>query len=136
MRFMGLIIISLLFVWSCKKSESPVEVISNDTTKPGIITDIKVENLNGAALITYSLPKSNNLLYVQAKYPIREGHYRESKTSFYTDTVLVEGFAKAGEYEVVLHAVSRANVMSDPVVVKVNPKTPNYILVNEGRHLK
>jgi len=132
MRFMGLIIISLLFVWSCKKSESPVEVISNDTTKPGIITDIKVENLNGAALITYSLPKSNNLLYVQAKYPIREGHYRESKTSFYTDTVLVEGFAKAGEYEVVLHAVSRANVMSDPVVVKVNPKTPNYILVNEG----
>jgi len=123
---------TLLLLWSCSKSESPVDIVSTDTTKPGVVTDIKVENLNGAARITYSLPKSTNLLYVQARYPIREGHYRESKTSFYTDTILVEGFSKAGTYEVVLNTVSRANVKSDPVVVKVSPKTPNYILVNEG----
>lgn len=128
----GCLFIGLLMVWSCSKSESPVEIVSNDMTKPGIVTDVKVENLNGAARIVYTLPKSANILYVKAKYPIREGLSRESKTSFYTDTIVVEGFAKAGEYEVVLNVVSRANVMSDPVIVKVNPKTPNYILVNEG----
>src|SRR5690606_14837771 len=88
--------------------------------------------LYGAARITYTLPKSTNILYVQAKYLIREDHYRESKTSFYTDTILVDGFAQAGEYEVELRTVSRANITSDPVVVKVEPLTPNYIRVNEG----
>ncbi len=126
------IVLTFLTVWSCKKSVSPVEVISDDQAKPGIVTDVRVENLNGAARIIYKLPQSPNILYVLAKYPIREGYERESKTSFYTDTILVEGFAKAGEYDVTLHTVSRANIMSDPVVVKVQPKTPNYILVNEG----
>ncbi|MGH2622564.1 MAG: DUF4959 domain-containing protein, partial [Sphingobacterium sp.] len=118
--------------FACSKSESPVEVISKDTAKPDKVSGVSVENLYGAARITYTLPKSTNILYVQAKYLIREDHYRESKTSFYTDTILVDGFAQAGEYEVELRTVSRANITSDPVIVKVEPLTPNYIRVNEG----
>ncbi|GAA4307265.1 DUF4959 domain-containing protein [Mucilaginibacter gynuensis] len=121
---------------SCKKSESPVEVVSDDTTKPGIVTDVKVENLNGSAKITYKLPNSKNLLYILARYNINDNRVRESKTSYYKDTILVDGFARAQEYEVTLYAVSRANVMSDPVTVKVEPKTPNYILINEGLDIK
>ncbi len=132
MLFVMIALVLIVTNSSCSKSESPVEVVSTDHTKPDVMTNIEVENLNGAARITYSLPKSSNILYVQAKYLIREGHFRESKTSFYTDTILVEGFAKAGEYEVELRTVSRANIQSDPVMVKIKPETPNYILVNEG----
>lgn len=129
---MPFVLFVALFVGACKESESPVEIISNDMTKPEMVTDVHVENLNGAAKIMYKLPNSKNLLYVLARYSINDDHVREAKTSYYQDTILVEGFAREGEYEVSLYAVSRANVLSDPVVVKVQPKTPNYILINEG----
>lgn len=131
----GLVIVPVLLmvlIASCKKMESPVEVVSNDTTKPGAVTNVKVENLNGGARLTYTLPNSKNLLYVLASYKVNNKVTRETKASYYTDTINVDGFARAQEYEVALYAVSRANVKSDPVVIKVNPKTPNYLLINDN----
>lgn len=125
-------VLTVLLLASCKESESPVEIVSDDTTKPGIITDVKVENLNGEARITYKLPDSKNLLYVLARYNINDDRVRESKTSYYKDTIIVDGFAREQEYDVTLYSVSRANIMSDPVFVKVHPQKPDYILVNEN----
>lgn len=119
----------LAFISSCKKMDGYNEPVSTDKTKPGVVTNIKVDNFNGGAYITYALPNSPNLLYVLAKYRINDKLVRETKSSYYSDTVLVEGFAKKKEYEVTLYAVSRANLMSDPVVVKVNPDTPPYLLM-------
>jgi hypothetical protein len=82
------------------------------------------------ARITYKLPNSKNLLYVLANYKINDTRTRETKASYYTDTILVDGFSREKEYEVTLYAVSRANIKSDPVVVKVNPKVPNYLMIN------
>ncbi len=114
----------------CQKVDSPVEVISNDMTKPEKISNTTVENLDGSAKITYTLPNSKNLLYVLATYSINDNRVRETKASYYTNTILVDGFARSKEYQVTLYAVSRANVKSDPVVVTVHPKIPNYQLVN------
>jgi hypothetical protein len=125
-------VLLLMFLSSCKKNESNIEVVSNDKTKPGAVTNVVVQNLNGSARITYSLPDSKNLLYVLAKYAINDNTVRETKASYYTDTITVDGFARAKEYEVTLYAVSRANVMSDPVTIKVNPLTPNYQLINSA----
>ncbi|AYL99265.1 DUF4959 domain-containing protein [Mucilaginibacter celer] len=125
-------VLLMVLIASCKKMESPVEVVSNDTTKPGVVTNVKVENLNGGARLTYTLPNSKNLLYVLASYKINDKITRETKASYYTDTVMVDGFARAQEYEVTLYAVSRANIKSDPVTIKVNPKTPNYLLINDN----
>ncbi|TBO40578.1 DUF4959 domain-containing protein [Pedobacter kyonggii] len=121
-----------MFFASCKTAENGFEAVSDDMTKPGPVSNAKVENIDGAARITYTLPNSKNLLYVLARYSINDNRVRETKSSYYTDTVMVDGFAKEKDYEVTLYAVSRANVMSDPVVVKVHPKTPNYIAVNTG----
>lgn len=120
----------IILLASCKKAESNIEVISDDPTKPGVVTNVKVLNNNGAASITYDLPDSKNLLYVLARYHINDNRVRETKASYYTDTITVDGFAREQEYEVTLYAVSRANIMSDPVVVKVHPKTPNYLMIN------
>jgi len=122
---------SLIFA-SCKKAEDGFEAVSDDMTKPAPVSNVKVENIDGAARITYSLPDSKNLLYVLARYSINDNRVRETKSSYYTDTIMVDGFAKEKDYQVTLYAVSRANVSSDPVTVNVHPKTPNYIAVNNG----
>ncbi len=126
------VLVAILFLGSCKEMESNIDIISNDKTKPDVVTNVRVENINGGARISYTLPNSKNLLYVLARYPINDNRIRETKSSYYTDTILVDGFALEKEYEVTLYAVSRANVMSDPVVVKVNPQTPNYLLINSN----
>jgi hypothetical protein len=121
--FLGMI---MIMISSCKTNNEDREPISTDKSKPGVITNIKVNNYNGGAYITYTLPNSDNILYVLAKYQIRNGVSRETKSSYYTDTVNVEGFAKEADYDVTLYTVSRASVMSDAVTVKVHPKTPAY----------
>lgn len=124
------LIIPILFVLgACQKTEGYNTPASSDLTKPGMVTNIKVDNFNGGANITYTLPNSKNLLYVMAQYKINDKVARETKSSYYSDTITVEGFAKKAAYEVTLYAVSRANVKSDPVIVKVNPDTPPYLLL-------
>lgn len=124
---MPLLLLALLN--ACRKSDGYNVPASSDKTKPDVVTNVKVDNFNGGAYITYTSPKSSNLLYILAKYSIRDQVFRETKSSYYTDSITVDGFAQSKEYEVTLYAVSRANVMSDPVVVKVHPKTPYYQLI-------
>jgi hypothetical protein len=115
--------------WSCRKAENYNEIVTSDGSRPDVVTNIKVTNYNGGAYITYSLPASGNVLYVQADYKINDRKSRQTKSSYYSDTITVEGFEKSQDYEVILHTVSRANVMSDAVNVKVHPNTPPYLLV-------
>jgi len=132
-RFHGLPFLAMLLIacslYSCKESEGFNEVVSKDMTKPGALTGVKVENQAGAAVISYVLPNSENLLYVQAEYRINSRTVRQSKSSYYSDTIRVEGFEKSGDYDVTLYAVSRANVKSDPIQVRVRPATPSYLAV-------
>ncbi|WP_431294388.1 DUF5000 domain-containing lipoprotein [Pedobacter sp. P26] len=123
----------LLAFASCTKVDQINDIVSKDMTKPGPITNVKIKNLNGAAIITYDLPKSSNLLYVLSDYTInhKTGAKRQTKSSYYTDTTVVEGFSEATEYEIKMEVYSRAGVASDPVIVKVNPDKPVYKLVRE-----
>jgi hypothetical protein len=98
--FLFMVITSVI---SCKKSDGDRVPISTDKSKPAVITNVKVANYNGGAYITYDLPNSDNILYVLAKYQIRDKVSRETKSSYYTDTVSVEGFAKEADYEVTLY---------------------------------
>lgn len=119
----------LLVQTACKKDGSYNEVTSTDKSKPGVITNVKVANFNGGAYITYTLPDSKNILYVQASYRINDKTTRQTKSSYYSDSITVSGFADSKDYQVVLYTVSRAEVKSDSVVVTVHPLTPPYKLV-------
>lgn len=126
---MPCLIVLIAGITSCKKNNGFNTVISEDKTKPLPVSNIKVDNFNGGANITYDLPNSQNILYVLAKYDINDNTPREAKSSYYQDTVVVDGFAKDKAYEVTLYTVTRANVMSDPVTVTVNPLKPIYLSV-------
>lgn len=100
--------------------------LSTDTTPPDPVSNVNVQSLPGAATITYTLPNSTNLLYVKAEYTVK-GVKREAKSSMYVNNILAEGFADTTETEVTLYAVSRAEVASTPVKVKVKPQAPSII---------
>jgi len=130
-RLLGGLMLALLALQpGCKKTDGYNTVISTDKTKPGVVTNIKVTNFSGGSYITYSLPESKNILYVQAEYKINDKASRQSKSSYYSDSITVSGFAKSQDYQVVLWTVSRADVRSDSVVVTVHPDTPAYIRVS------
>ncbi|OQP61946.1 hypothetical protein A3860_30090 [Niastella vici] len=113
--------------FACSKIDDYKGVVSNDTTKPDPVSNVQIKNGPGSAILTYALPKSDNILYVQATYLINDKVSRQTKSSFYSDTINVSGFAKSQDYKVLLYTVSRANVQSDPVEVTVHPDTPPYI---------
>jgi hypothetical protein len=87
---------------------------------------VQVKNFEGGAIITYKLPEDPSILYVQADYMINNKVTRQEKVSYYSDSLLVSGFATAGSYKVVLYSVSRSEVKSDSIEITVNPLTPPY----------
>lgn len=126
------LLVAILWVhFSCSKVVDYNQPVSNDKTKPGVVTNIKVINFKGGSYITYDLPKEGNVLYVQADYTIntQTGKKRQTKSSYYSDTITVEGFAEKKAYDVTLTTVTRSNVVSDGVTVPVFPDTPVYKLV-------
>jgi len=93
-----------------------------------LVTGIHVENLPGAAKITYQIPEDPSLAYVLARIQTRKGTIREFKASRYTNTLMIDGFDKAEEYRVELYSVNRSEVLSDVTIVPVTPLTPPYLM--------
>ncbi|WP_316843947.1 DUF4959 domain-containing protein [Pedobacter psychrodurus] len=127
-----ILVITASCLLSCKKSDGDREPLSSDTAKPGPVSNVTVKNFNGGAVISYALPSTNNLLYVMAEYKINNTVVRQTKSSFFLDTIRVEGFQRSQDYTVTLHAVSRAEVKSDPVVVTVHPDIPYFQLIRNS----
>lgn len=101
-----------------------------DAVAPKQISNVQVKNLPGKAVIRYSMPDDDNLKYIRAKYTPNDEE-RDVNASYYVDSLVVDGFPEAKEYEVKLYSVSYGDVASEPVTVKVNPQTPPYIEIGK-----
>jgi hypothetical protein len=110
----------LLFLLGGCKEDKIVPFERNDNP-PGQVSRVTVENLAGKAKISYVLPTDQDLLYIKAVYEIRPGVVREIKSSYYANTMELDGFADTEEHEVKLYAVNRSEVASEPVRVTVKP---------------
>lgn len=124
MKFLYFLLVGMLFFSACKEKEYYREPLENDAKAPGPITDIKVENLPGAAKITYQVPKDPDLWYVEANYDIREGKQAYVKSSSYNNYIIVNGFGDSSIHHVKLYSVDRGQNKSNPVTVDVSPLTP------------
>lgn len=107
------------FLSSCE--EELREVSEKSTVPPGIITNVQVTNMPGAARIQYSLPMDKDLLYVKAIYTIASGRQMEVKSSYYNNFLIVEGFADEKPHTIEMYAVNRSEISSEPVQVVVEP---------------
>ncbi|WP_210488114.1 DUF4959 domain-containing protein [Rufibacter aurantiacus] len=115
------LIFGIMAVVSCEEDLQFREPIGGDSSVPSMVSNVTVENLAGKAKLTYTIPKDQNLLYVKAVYTIATGKTLEAQTSYYNNSLIVDGFADTNEHEVQLYTVSRSNVKSNPVTVKVKP---------------
>lgn len=112
--------LNIIIMTGCEKEEAECK----DNSVPGLVTNLQVENLPGAARIRYTLPSHENLLYVKAVYETKTGITREAKASVYVSNILLEGYGDTQERPVKLYAVTRCEVSSPAVEVKVNPQMP------------
>ncbi|GAA4316869.1 DUF5000 domain-containing lipoprotein [Compostibacter hankyongensis] len=91
---------------------------------PEPVSGVHVSPRHGGAKLTYTLPQDPHLFYVKAEYEIRPGKTLEKIQTFYNNTLTLEGFGDTLEHEVRLYSVSRGDIRSEPVIVKVKPLSP------------
>lgn len=110
----------LIAAFSCKRDilNGPIETSKE---KPGMVSNVNVENKSGGAVLTYVLPANEGLSYVKAVYEIRPGVKREVISSYYSNQLTIDGFNSTEERDVTLYSVTRSEVVSDPLVVKIKP---------------
>lgn len=115
-----LLLLSLTVILpSCKENElGPLE---SNTTPPGQVSNVSIKNGPGNATLTFALPKDKDLLYVKAVYSLANGQVMEVKSSYYGNSLIVEGFGDTEEHEVKVYAVNRSEVASAPLSVKIKP---------------
>lgn len=99
-----------------------------DNIAPGVITNPTVENLPGGAKITYQMPEDKDLLCVKAFYTIN-GVLKNTTSSMYSNSLIVEGFGSTDPQKIMLHCIDRSNNLSEGVEVMINPTTPPVQLV-------
>lgn len=115
-------------LYSC--SEDINKPIENNPNAPGKVTVTDILNLQGRVMITYTVPNDPDLLYVMATYT-QNGIKREFKASYYTNTIIVEGFGREIDYNVDLYAVNRSEKRSEVTSVTVHPELPPVMEVYE-----
>lgn len=107
-----------------------------DSIAPAPVENVKVENTPGGAIITYTLPGDQDLLYVKGTYTLKDNVVAETKSSLYNDTLKIKGFGDEDPKEVTIVAVDRSGNASAPVVVTIHPLTPPVLSVAETLKMK
>lgn len=98
-----------------------------DDEAPNPVTDVTVENTHGGAILSYKVPKGSNLMYVEANVTDSKGRKRQFKTSFYDNSIEIEGMSDTSPREVTLYAVSRSGKKSVATPIDIEPLTPPYL---------
>jgi len=132
--------ISLLFifimgcmVFAC--DEEPIGQQPLDKVAPGPVSNVTVTNVPGGAILNYTVPGDEDLLYVKAVYSRKAGETSESRTSLYRDSLKVEGFGSTGTRQVQVIAVDRSRNESAPVSVTIDPLEPEVNVIGNSLDL-
>jgi hypothetical protein len=98
---------------------------------PAQVTLKSVKNVSGGAIIYYDRPADVTLKYVRAVYTVDDEQHT-TNASYYTDSILVDGFGDTTAQVVNLYSVSYGDAASEPVPVTINPKKPTFLHVMDS----
>ncbi|HAZ02051.1 MAG: hypothetical protein A2W90_09100 [Bacteroidetes bacterium GWF2_42_66] len=104
---------------NCK--EEMIGQYPTDNVAPQPVSKVVVDNLPGRSKISYQLPDEEDLLYVQALYDLPSGKNGVTKTSVFSNSMLVKGFGKSQKQTVQLISVDRSQNESTPLNVEIEP---------------
>jgi hypothetical protein len=117
--------------YSCSKEDKIGMVSDPNAPAPAQVSDVKIQETPGGAILTYKLPADPNLSYVKAVYEIQPGVFRESKSSIYVDTLSLVGYGDTQEREVKIYSVGRNEKASEPISMEFTPLTPPILSAYE-----
>ena len=128
-KYIYILLLTVVAFTACKE-----EVL--DTTAPGKVTDISYKPTNGGAILTFTAPGDDDLLYIKAVYTNALGKEVFKVTSHYGDSIEIDGFKEATPQKVKLYAVDRSNNNSEAAEIELTPMKSFIYLVQESIHLK
>lgn len=124
-------LVFILFI-SCKEENLLQPYGGDENAIPGAVSNVRVENIPGGAVIRYDLPKDADLLYVKAVYKTTHGTEQSVSASGYVDSVKIVGLGNTNDYLVKLYAINHMEKASVPVEVTITPQVPPVQLVYES----
>ena len=123
----------LIFAVSCVAPEEWSDKYEN--VAPDDVSNIQVENVNGGAIISYTLPSNvskKDLVGAKVTYSLTtDGELLERWSSVEKDTIELEGYGDTSERTVTLYAAHKNGLLSQGVQVSINPLTPLIVVMRE-----
>jgi hypothetical protein len=126
----GCLITGVACFIACKQDK--LEPAVKDSKAPGPVSGLIVKNISGAAVISFTPPADEDLLYVRASYKTRSGVIHETKVSKYNRELTVDGFPDTLAYDINIYAVDKSENASEPVTITVHPGRPVFQLVRDS----
>ncbi len=102
-------------------TEDKHEPNGSDNIPPGKVVINSIINRPGGAVINFTPPTDLDLLYVKGKYFNEKNENKEVIVSSYIDSLNINGFGLAGDYEVQVTALDLGNNESAPVTAEISP---------------
>ena len=119
----SMVIVNCMVIFWLSLACNEIEKVKYDTDSapPGQVFDVVIENMPGGAVIAYSLPNDDDLLYVKVIYSMSDGTKTEKKSSVYTTQIMVEGLGRSSRQTVQLICGDRNGNESAPYSVEIEP---------------
>lgn len=127
--FITLGVIATLFACSEDKLLKPFG--PDDSTPPGVVTNVTYKALPGGAKFNYVLPLDKDLAYVKAVYYI-DGVKKDAISSQYNAELTLEGLPDKKEYEIELYCVDKSNNQSQPTKITIIPEESPVKIMRES----
>ena len=109
----------ILLVYGC--SEESHQAFGSDNEPPGKVTITSIENVAGGAIIKFTPPSDEDLLYIIGKYENEKGEKKQVIVSAYIDSLNINGFGKIGIFDVEVSAFDLGNNQSEIEIVEISP---------------
>ncbi|MDD3077507.1 MAG: DUF4959 domain-containing protein [Paludibacter sp.] len=109
-------ILAILFFAACNGNE-----INEDVTPPDIVTNISYRATSGGAVLYFTAPADDDLLYVKASYRNSLGNDVFKVSSRYCDSIEIDGFVDELPHEITLTAIDNNKNESESVKLSVTP---------------
>ena len=113
------LLICILLILGCSEEERGA--YGSDEIPPDAVEINSVENKPGGAIIKFTPPTNEDLLYIRGAYSDENGISKQVIVSSVIDTLSIIGFGQTGDYNVDVTAIDTSDNESVAVTTTISP---------------
>ena len=113
------LLICILLILGCSEEER--DAYGSDEIPPDAVEINSVENKPGGAIIKFTPPTNEDLLYIRGAYSDENGISKQVIVSSVIDTLSIIGFGQTGDYNVDVTAIDTSDNESVAVTTTISP---------------